>query len=213
MKSTTLWMNNIIWWLNPARSPTWMGHVETFVKLIKKTLQILGPRTSYTEDHMINLRPLTSIETDSHTLTPADFLFTGSHDLSLAPRVVPEYSTLQTRKEILEDNVNASWKYFYLKYLRSLQALMQQYMPTDEIRMGDLVAIIDKNVNFMEYKYAIVVDTVPGKDKIARSFMLRDAGGKIFERNYQSLAKVLCLPPRKLSNSEMDMLSYGNNWN
>ena len=89
-----LWSKtNITWWFNPAAAPTWTGHVEATVKLVKQTLKRLGSQTPYTNKHfltqiqvttaVINKCLITVGESQLCPLTSADFLYTGSQDLAL----------------------------------------------------------------------------------------------------------------------------------
>ena len=195
------WTANIEWYFNPPASPTWTGHVECFVKMVKKSLKLLRPRikTSLSDEELltliaqaqgfINMRPLVKVSPDKPPLTPADFLLTGSGRLSFIPVVAPEKLTLATRKELIDANLNEVWDQFSRDYVLSLRKNLRLLPSKKRIQTKDAVVFLDDDNSKMpgKWRQGVVIGTHPGKDNEDRSFDILVEGDRMFKRNYRNL--------------------------
>ena len=198
------WHPNIEWYFNPPSSPTWTGHVECFVKLVKNALKKLEPRyrQTFTEEGLstaltmtigyINSRPLVAVGAENPPLTPASFLLTGSAELHGIPVACPEQLPLSNRKELLDIRLDGAWRSFHQDYLTSLQQ-RDRVWPTDKrMEVGDHVLILEDNFKTdpRRWRAGKVMKIHPSKDDQERSYDVLVDGEVIFKRNYRSLARL-----------------------
>ena len=198
------WTANIEWYFNPPASPTWTGHVECFVKMVKKALKCLKPRIKAAFDDeelrtllvqtqgFINMRPLMNVHSDQTPLTPADFLLTGSPRLHSIPLEAPEKMTLESRKELIDANLRETWACFKEEYVLSLRKNVRLLPGNRQITSEDAVVLLDDEERKYpgQWRCGVVVDVHPGKDRIDRSFDILVGGDKIFKRNFRTLGRL-----------------------
>lgn len=149
------WTCNIEWNFNPPASPTWTGHVECFVKMFKRALKCLKPRikTAFSDEELstlivqtqgfINMRPLVHVRPDQVPLTPADFLLTGNPSLASLPIIAPKKLTLQSRKELIQANLEVAWDKFKKDYVTSLRRNVRLLPTQQQIAEKDAVVLLD----------------------------------------------------------------------
>ena len=195
---------NIEWYFNPPASPTWSGHVEIFVKMVKRALRCLKPRikTAFSDEELttlmvqtqgfINMRPLLDIMPDRLPLTSADFLLTGNPRLSGLLVVAPERMGLDSRKELIQGNLEEVWERFKTDYVLSLRKNVKLLPKGRQIAERDAVVILDNEGTKIpgKWKCGVVVKAHEGKDEHQRSFDILVDGNKIFKRNYRALGRL-----------------------
>ena len=198
------WTCNIEWYFNPPASPTWTGHVECFVKLVKRALRCLKPRlkATFNDEELttlivqtqgfLNMRPLLDIRPECPPLTPADFLLTGNPRLANLPVVLPEKLTLETRKELIWGNLEEVWERFKTGYVLSLRKNVRLLPKGRQIAEKDAVVILDDEGSKIpgKWRYGVVVKAYDGKDGTQRSFDVLVDGDKIFKRNFRALGRL-----------------------
>ena len=201
------WVHSPEWYFNPPASPTWTGHVECFVKLVKKAFGALKPRmrVSFDEEEIstlliqtvgfINMRPIIMGREGKPPLTPAEFLLTGNPRLTGVPAAYPMQLGLETRKELIWSNLFEAWDLFREDYLLTLRRSARVYPPRMVLQEGDGVVLKDRPIDRPGgWECGRIVKVHEGKDQNDRSFdvLVQD---KIYKRNYRSLAP---LPRAKL---------------
>lgn len=138
----------------------------------------------------INLRPLQDPGPDQPPITPADFLLSGSHTLTLAPVVDRADLSLRSRRELLQSDVRDSWEYFFTHYLTALQ---KNYKNTSEstIRAGDLVAIMDAPEHCGLWPVGRVENAHPDPDERGRTLDIKLlSSGQTITRSYRKVARI-----------------------
>ena len=218
------WHPNIQWNFNPPSSPTWTGHVECFVKLVKRALKRLEPRycQSFTDESLhtalvmtigyINSRPLMTVGSERPPLTPADFLLTGARELCGIPVVDRTRMTLKTRKELLDLELDASWKIFQEEYLLYLRQRNKTWPAKNILETGDLVVLKDEErlANSGKWRAGKILKTHEAKDNYDRSYDILVDGEVLYKRNYRTLGK---LPsPSLIPNQLLQESCYKKGW-
>ena len=191
----------IKWNFNPPYSPRFSGHVETMVKVMKNSLKkILGqPQYLFRDEQLYtlikivqgyaNLRPLTTPSDDPNdppSLTPADFLLTGSRVLGGIPEIDHTNYDLKTRKESLGKATREMWEALNKEYLAALQAY-PKVRGEKELKAGMIVLMLDKTLPSGKYCLGKIKDVNPGPDGKGRTFDV-ERDGKILKRSAMTLA-------------------------
>ena len=131
----------------------WTGHVEIMVKLTKKSLRGLQPKIEgYLLDDClfqtlikraqgyINSRPLVWDPVKSQSISPADFLGTGSRYL-VGPQIGGDPSgKLVNKLQLVEKVWMNVWNHFrqnYLDWLRKSFGTLTRHVPQE----GDIVTV------------------------------------------------------------------------
>ena len=217
------WHPNIQWYFNPPSSPTWTGHVECFVKLVKSALKRLEPRyrQTFTEESLstaltmtigyINSRPLLSVEPEKPPLTPASFLLTGAPELFGVPVGCEEHLTLKSRKELLDVRLDKAWNSFQRDYLLSLRQRDKAWPSSRVLEIGDAVLLQDEDYSNdpRRWRAGKVMNIHEPKDDLRRSYDILVDGEITYKRNYRTLAK-LPSPSFILPSHLQESTSLGN---
>ena len=141
------------WNMNPPYSPTWTGHVESMVKLVKKTLERLHTGPTITElnydefytllkrsQGYVNSQPLFATHRQHPIPTPADFIGTGESQLTNIIWNPEDVGRLGHRYGQLEEICREIWGVFREMYVGTLRR--QPFKPLGAWRRvgeGDLV--------------------------------------------------------------------------
>ena len=198
---TSLAQKVIKWKINPPGSPHFGGIWERLVRSCKKEMIAVLDGRSLTDDVLIttmclleqtmNARPLTSVSDDpddSEALTPNHFLLGRANlgnpflpdsqrytDLRRVFRVSQAYSDMtwsRWAKEYLPEwNVRDKWNKDHMR----------------QLRVNDLVWVMDENVKRSNYKMARVLEIQEGSDGRVRSANVVTKDGK-FKRPVVKLA-------------------------
>ena len=144
----------VIWGLNPPYTPSYGGHYESLIKVLKNAFKHTAkwPRYSFTDEQLVtglkeaaaiaNMRPLTELSTDPNDpppIRPSDFL----HAPILG--VTPDWrnSTLHRRiKNELEAFQQELWIRMRKEVLSTLQK-PRHWEPKNPLQEGDLVLVKD----------------------------------------------------------------------
>lgn len=171
---------------NPPSAPHWGGQWESFVKLTKHHLNRIETTIRLTFEDMtttlaqieacINSRPLCTITSDVNDLDPitAGHLLIGT-SLNLIPE--PSLLTLKDntldRVQAVQKSVQMFWKRFYIEYLHTMHPRKKWYRPGEEIKINDLVVIIDDNMPPAKWLMGRVIEIFPGSDGYVRMVTLQ----------------------------------------
>lgn len=149
------------WHFNPPSAPHFGGLWEAAVRSTKRLLiRTMGTHTfTYEEfttlltriEAVLNSRPLTPMSTDPTDLdylSPGHFLI-GQPLLAIPPRVAFESRVnLVQRWKLLDQCHQAFWRRWSTEYLTSLQGRSKWTAETPNVRINDMVVIIDNQSQF-----------------------------------------------------------------
>ena len=167
------------WHTNPPYTPSYGGHYESLVKVIKKSFKHLAkwPRYSFNDEQLVtglkeaaamaNMRPLVDYSPDPNDpppLRPSDFLHAPL--LGLTPDWRSHTSHTRIREE-LEQFQQELWERMRKEVLSTLQKL-KNWGKGQELEEGDLVLYKSDDWRPDFWPLAKVVETFPGKDHETR---------------------------------------------
>ncbi|XP_066600735.1 uncharacterized protein [Prorops nasuta] len=187
--------NKIYWHFNPPLSPHFGGIWEAAVKSFKHhfkrvvgdqllTLEELNTFTVEIEA-ILNSRPLCPISSDPNdplALTPAHLLI--GKPLNMLPESeISEISHKHIRAWRLIQKIRLDfWKRWQSEYLMELQKRNKRFYPGQEITVGTIVLLLEKNQPCMHWSIGKIIETHPGDDGIVRVVTVKTSRGN-FKRN------------------------------
>lgn len=195
--------SEITWKFIPARSPHWGGIWEAAVKGAKHhLLRVVGESVlTYEEfstvlieiEAIMNSRPLCPLSndpTDFSPLTPGHFL------IGTALNSIPEADVSATAENKLKrwqrcQKIRQSfWKRWTVEYLSSLQRRVKWTDSYENLKVGDLVLLMDELSSPLKWPLARISEVLPGADKKVRAVKVITKDG-VFTR---SITKLCPLP-------------------
>ena len=144
-------------------------------------------------EHSVNSRPLTHVTVDprdGEALTPKHFLIgVSSGDIKLGRF---DLQPLDARRQwkLAQHLTDAFWKRWLREYLPTIIARPKWADDTEQLKVGDLVLIVDFQSQRNDWKKGSIVDTYPGSDGVVRSARVRTPKG-YFDRPTHKLIKLL----------------------
>ena len=142
---------------------------------------------------IMNQRPLTTVSMDPRdleSLTPAMLLHPGSSPRPSREIIPPSPSTEAVLRETLLKTralADAFWKRWTAEYVAALQVRTKWLRGSRNFVVNDVVLVVNELVPRDEWKMALVSAIHPAKDGTVRRVSLRDAKGKIFDRDVTKL--------------------------
>lgn len=144
---------------NPPGAPHFGGVWEREIRSIKSALRVSLGSKSFTEEVLrtvmieiegiLNSKPLGYVSSDIADLDPVtpNRLLMGQPDASL-PQVIYPDSDLLTRRHWRHSQVIAEqfWNHFVKDYLPSLQSRQKWQLKTENLQLGTIVMILDKQL-------------------------------------------------------------------
>ena len=115
--------------------------------------------------------PLQNVVTDNDPLTPNHFLIMGGN-FSLAWANVPDNSMLQRRWRHAQVIANHLWKRWLREYLPELNRRQKWLQERPNLKVGDLVLVMDENAPRGRWPLGKVDDVNVGRDGLVRSVRL-----------------------------------------
>ncbi|XP_031348508.1 uncharacterized protein LOC116174690 isoform X1 [Photinus pyralis] len=197
-------LRGIKWHFNPPHAPhmggIWERQIQSIKKILKEILNTRYPqehilRTFLIEcENILNSRPLTHVSSDSHDSEP----LTPNHFL-IGPDFVAQPWTVTTDNRDL--NLMNSWRsaqrladFFWKRwlddYLPTIIKRSKWYQEQKNIKVDDIVIIVDPNGTRNDWRKARVVKTYPAKDGRIRIVDVKDGNGKVYRR---ALSKLIVL--------------------
>ena len=179
----------IEWQWIPPFSPRFTGGVEQYVFLAKKTLKkLVAPQNKTLTDEefltvvaktqgYLNMRPLTIPSQDfkdKTTLTPSDFIGSGSRFLEMLP--LPPVKDLTSRLWYTQRIFRNLWDALQVEFISYLQRYKRKTRGETEIKVGDFVHILDRKLPTGHYAVGRVQSTVDGPDDVGRQFIVETEG-------------------------------------
>ena len=181
--------NNIVWEYITERSPHRGAFYERLVRSLKEPLRkVLGKsKLHYSELYTIltdieatlNQRPLTYLGSDPRNLQA----ITPSHlAIGRALKTVPSVSStakLSRRFLHLQVLLKHFWKRWTKEYLPSLAIRTKWQTEEDVPKIGDVCLITEENTSRPTWPLGKIVEVIPGKDNLVRTFKLKTKSGTL----------------------------------
>ena len=196
---STLAKKGVIWSFNPLSSFHRGGLVERMFRIFKSCF------TSITQDNVlndedfltvscqissiINHRPITKASDDPNdfrALSPSQ-LMGGSIGASLSPSEFLHPIGFRRSLKNIQIVVDNWWKRWVKEYLTTLQLRQKWLKPERNLKVGDLVIMVDENLKRNLWKMAIVTKHFPDKLGIVRTVEVRTSNGSKFVRDCRKL--------------------------
>ena len=189
--TNTLSQDRTQWHFNPPSAPHFGGVWERLVQSAKKALkislrgQLVNDETLHTfiveVESLLNSRPLTHVSVDPHDLepiTPNHFLI-GRNSPNVPPDVFDKRDLCSRKRwrqaQTLTDHF---WRRWLREYVPNLtERKIWQRKRQRDIRIGDLVLVVDENVPRGRWNLGRVIKTFPGDDDLVRAADVQTKNG------------------------------------
>jgi hypothetical protein len=207
---------DVQWHFNTPRAPHQGGVYEIMVKAMKRAFKALTPDKDLTEDMfktiisrcmaLLNQRPLWRVDVvdanEFEVLTPNSFLV-GQVSVNLLVGHTPVAQRLQDVWKKINEILDLVWKNFHSAILDILKARTKWNEVQDELRVGDIVLVVDINLPRGLWKLGRVLALLPSEDGLVRNVTIL-TNGHSYDRPVVSLIR-LCsedtLPDSSVSSS------------
>ncbi|XP_044003640.1 uncharacterized protein LOC122849111 [Aphidius gifuensis] len=193
----------ISWNFIPPLSPHQGGLWESTVKLFKHHLKrVVGESlftyevfTTFTTEvgGILNSRPLTQMSSDPNDLN----VLTPAHILIGEPiRNLPEqdYTDTPTNRLSFWEHITKMkqhfWARWHIEYLHELQKRHKWAKDTANIKVGEIVLLVEKNAPCTSWPLGRVIEVYPGADQVVRTAVVKTANG-----TYTRSVTLLCPLP------------------
>ena len=177
------------------------GVWERMIRSIRRILTALTSEQAFDDEalltflveveRILNDRPLNRNQgqvCDLDPLTPSKLLLLRSNSCLPTGVFVGEdrYSKRWRQAQLL---ANTFWKRWLGEYLPSLQQRQKWLKPRRNLKVKDLVLMVDKRCSRGQWPMAVVEKVFADKDGMVRQVMIRSNGGK-FKRHVRELCLV-----------------------
>ena len=185
----------IVWKFNPPAAPHFGGIWERLVQIFKLSLyKLIGSRTLTDEIYCtttceieanMNSRPLTNVQSDINDplpLTPNHFLL-GSSSVNLPPGVfVGDEKNISKARRTLQQIASHFCNRFLREYLPGEQIRSKWSKSSKNLKVDDLVWILEDFTSQGLWPVARVTQVIPGENGIVRSVKLKTPSGERIRR-------------------------------
>lgn len=175
----------IQWDFNPPTGSHHGGVWERLIRIVRKVLCGLmnelnvrltdeALQTLFCEvESIVNSRPITKLSTDvtdPEPLTPANLLLLHKTDLGVSPPGVfsNDDNYARRRWRHIQHLANLFWKRWSKEYLTSLQQRAKWLKEERNVKIGDIVLVVDSSVPRNNWPLGRVVDVVTDKHGLVR---------------------------------------------
>lgn len=179
------------WKFNPPQSPHMGGSWEVMVRLVKRSLDRAMPSRNPNEElfktllgeieFILNSRPLSYIPIEnesSEAITPNHWLLGSSSGLKPLSMASDDYELLQNSWKKSLQIGDSYWKRFVKEVLPTLLNREKWRDPEKDLKVGDIVLVIDEKNSKCEYPKARVIQVHPSeKDGFIRKATVQTANG------------------------------------
>ena len=168
------------------RAGHWGGNWERLIGVIKRVLRAVLPYASRLTDEVlqttfceveaiVNGRPLTKLSNDPNDFTPLtpNSLLTLNQSSPIPPggaSIADSYRSRFKHSQHLADIFWSKWLKFYLP---SLNTRSKWQIPVSDIKVGELVLIVERGMPRNLWPLAIVKEVYLGRDTKVRSVLLK----------------------------------------
>ena len=181
--------NEIRWNWNPPLESHFGGVFESLVKVAKKTLKAIVGNARLTDDELqtaikevealMNSIPLTyegADPRDEPVLTPNHFLV-GQLGGQLAPQVTDDIAFHpRNRWRLIQNLVRVLWKRWREEYLSTLNTRKKWREAKENLKVGDVVLVVDQNTPRGQWHLGRVEEVFPGQDGQVRVIQVSTRG-------------------------------------
>lgn len=190
------------WHFSPPLSPHFNGLAESAIRSVKHHIRRVVGESTLTFEELttvlskieacLNSRPISPLSSDPTSydvLTPAHFLIgEPTVVISQADVSTAKISSL-TRWQLTHQMVQRVWKRWSLEYLHTLQQRRKWQTTRDNIRVGDMVLVMEDNLPPAKWSMGRVSEAHPGDDGRVRVVTIRTKG-TVFKRSVVKIAKL-----------------------
>ena len=181
----------IKWSWNPPLGSHFGGVFESLIKVAKKILKVIVGNAGLNDDELqtaikevealMNSRPLSYEGTDPRdepVLTPSHFLI-GQLLGQLAPQVTDELAfNPRNRWRLIQNLVKIFWKRWREEFLATLNTRKKWREKKDNLKVGDVVLVVDQNAPRGQWPLGRVEEVFPGQDGRVRVVQVSTRGHK-----------------------------------
>lgn len=211
--TNALAMKGTTWHFSPPLSPHFNGLAESAIRSLKHHIRRVVGESTLTFEELttvlakveacLNSRPICPMSSD-----PADFdVLTPGHFLIGEPlTIIPQQDVFQsnpndlTRWQLTHQMVQRVWKRWSSEYLHTLQQRYKWQTTQENLRIGDMVLVIEDNLPPAKWSIGRITEVHPGNDGHVRVVTVRTRGST-FKR---SVVKVAKLPIDSISTEATD---------
>ncbi|GFS82004.1 integrase catalytic domain-containing protein [Trichonephila clavipes] len=193
----------IEWKFIPARSPNFGGLWEAAIKSCKYHLKrvVNGINLTYEElltvtvqiEGILNSRPLcpqSNNDDDFQVLTPAHFLINRSLNSLEEPNLTKCKESNLKKWQKITKIVQLMWKFWSRNYLNQLQQRGKWMFEKNNVKIGDLVLIIEENLPTYKWALGRIVELYYGEDKKVRVVKIKTQ----YSTCKRAISKICVLP-------------------
>ncbi|GFX61219.1 integrase catalytic domain-containing protein [Trichonephila clavipes] len=191
----------IEWKFIPARSPNFGGLWEAAIKSCKYHLKRVGINLTYEElltvtvqiEGILNSRPLCPLsnnDDDFQVLTPTHFLINRSLNSLEEPNLTKCKESNLKRWQKITKIVQLMWKFWSCNYLNQLLQRGKWMFEKNNVKIGDLVLIIEENLPTYKWALGRIVELYYGEDKKVRVVKIKTQ----YSTCKRAISKIFVLP-------------------
>ena len=210
--------NTIKWTFSTPTASHHNGSVESMIKSVKNSLNKVVANKILTEEEYrtvlsevtacVNSRPLwPPSEGDLHLppISCNDLLRPGGLDRN--PETLSLVYNPRRRYTYIQEVMDEWWKYWIDHFVPNLQMRNKWFKKRENLKVGNLVLVVDKLLPRGRWRMGVVDDVYPGKDGLVRSVKVRTSEGS-YARPITKL--VLLLAKKELEEEdEVKKLHWG----
>ncbi|XP_028982670.1 uncharacterized protein LOC107048746 [Diachasma alloeum] len=184
--------NGTQWSFSPPRAPHFGGKWEAAVKSTKYHLRrVLGTTTLTFEElnsvviqieACLNSRPICPMSDDPddlQVLTPGHFLIGEPLQLIPEPSIIDKNPSKLQRWNLVTQLTQQFWSRWAKECLQRYQAIYKWTHREENIKVGDMVLMIDENYPPAQWPIGRVIATRPGADGLTRVATIRTAKAEV----------------------------------
>ena len=198
-------LKEIKWHFQPPAAPSWGGVFERLVGMTKRVFKGMSGTQPYNEDvfrtvlakavGIMNRRPLTEITSDPNdfrALSPNDFLDPLSNDIrfqEVIPPLLVERPSVRIWKQS-RDRQYQFWVRWVREYVSLLQTREKWEKPVANLKVGELVFIMDDSHPRTAWPMCRIEKVFPGEDGMVRRVLVRTPLGRQLVRDRQKIVRL-----------------------
>ena len=190
----------IQWHFNPPAASHFGGIWERLVQSCKKALKVVVHgqvvtdevlETAFAEtEALVNSRPLTEVSSSSSDLeaiTPNHFLMSRANPVLPCGVFADKEISSKKRWRQTQVIINQVWVRWLREYLPTLTARRKWNQSTRNVKVGDLVLVVDEKTQRGDWPLARVIKIFPGKDDTVRVCEVKSKAG-VYKKPVAKLA-------------------------
>ena len=207
------------WIFAPAKAPEWGGAYERVVGLFKKIFSgvVNGSQLTVETFHtfaistegILNSRPLVPVPTDRRdpeALSPLSFLCPGVLAVSssdVLPPIPVNRLPLAKSWHFLRGMLDSFWKRWVREYLTLLQNRRKWATKQRNLRINDVVLLVDKQTPRDQWPLGIIVGVTEGEDNLVRRVTVKTAKSDALDRHVAHIVLLEATPDEETTEEEL----------